>query len=229
MINTALVIAAHPDDEVLGCGATIARLADEGWLVHILIVAEGATSRSQTREPAAHGEELSQLARCAQEAGAILGANSVTTCALPDNRLDSIDLLDIVKLVESHIQQHRPKLVFSHHAGDVNIDHRRLHDAVIAATRPQPGMPVTELLFFEVQSSTEWRPPASGPVFAPNCYYDISKWLNKKLCALKAYSPEMREFPHSRSLEAVEYLAKWRGASVGCQAAEAFVLGRRIV
>jgi len=228
-MNTALVIAAHPDDEVLGCGATMARLAAEGWDVHVLIVAEGATSRSATRNPALHEGELSDLANCAAAANRILGSASLKLHSLPDNRMDGVNLLDVVKLVEAEIDCRKPRLVFTHHAGDLNIDHRILHDAVIAACRPQPRHPVKNLLFFEVPSSTEWRPPASGLVFAPNYFYDVTGYMVQKLDALRAYGPEMRSFPHPRSLEAAEHLARWRGATVGCSAAEAFMLGRSII
>lgn len=228
-MNTALVIAAHPDDEVLGCGATIARLATEGWQVHVFIVAEGATSRSPNRDILKHHGELNNLAKSAKRANSILGSASIKLHSLPDNRMDSVKLLDVVKLVESEIERFKPCLVMTHHAGDVNVDHRVLHDAVIAACRPQPHHSVKNLLFFEVPSSTEWRPAASGIHFAPNYFYDVSAYLAQKLEALSAYEPEMRSFPHPRSIEAVEHLARWRGATVGCAAAEAFMLGRSII
>ncbi len=228
-MKTALVVAAHPDDEVLGCGATIARLSHEGWKVHVLIVAEGATSRAEKRDIEAKSGELSALAKCAEEANKILGAASVKLLSLPDNRMDSIDLLDIVKIVEEYVLKYKPSLIFTHHAGDVNIDHKILHDAVIAACRPQPKYSVKELLFFEVPSSTEWRPASSGIYFTPNYFYDVSEYISKKMAALSAYNPEMRSFPHPRSVDAVNHLARWRGASVGCEAAEAFMLGRCIV
>lgn len=227
-MNIALVIAAHPDDEVLGCGATIARLTDEGWAVHVGILAEGATSRNTKRDPSMHVEELSELAKCAEMANKILGSRSVKLLSLPDNRMDGMELLDVVKIVEAEIDRHRPTMVLTHHAGDVNVDHGVIHDAVITACRPQPGHPVKTLLFFEVPSSTEWRPSASGMQFAPNTFYDITDSIDRKLEALNAYAPEMRAFPHPRSIKAVEHLARWRGATIGCEAAEAFMLGRAI-
>jgi N-acetylglucosamine malate deacetylase 1 len=222
----ALVIAAHPDDEVLGCGGTMARLAEEGWAVHVLIVAEGATSRDTSRDRSAREGDLSELALAAHAANAILGATSVELGDLPDNRMDSIDLLDVVKLVERAVAAHRPSLVFTHHAGDLNVDHRLLHDAVLTACRPLPSSSVEELLFFEVASSTEWMPGTSGPAFIPTVFYDISRHLRAKLDALNAYASEMRPFPHARSLKALEALALWRGATCGVEAAEAFALGR---
>ncbi len=228
-MKIALVIAAHPDDEVLGCGATIARLSHEGWKVHVLIVAEGGTSRAEKRDIEANSEELSVLAKCAEEANKILGTASFKLLSLPDNRMDSIDLLDIVKIVEEYILKYKPSLIFTHHAGDVNIDHKILHDAVIAACRPHPNHSVKKLLFFEVPSSTEWRPASSGIYFTPNYFYDVSEYISKKMAALSAYQPEIRNFPHPRSVDAVNHLGRWRGASVGCEAAEAFMLGRCII
>lgn len=226
--KSVLVVAAHPDDEVLGCGGTMARLADEGREVHVLILAEGVTSRAPRRDPGTASPELSALRRSAEAANAILGSASVELCDFPDNRLDSVDLLEVVKRVEQEVARHRPEIVLTHLRDDVNVDHRVAHEAVIAACRPQPGHPVRQLLFFEVASSTEWRPPGAHGGFLPNCFYDIGRHLARKLDALKAYPSELRPFPHPRSVEAVEHLARWRGATVGCQAAEAFMVGRVI-
>lgn len=228
-MNVALVIAAHPDDEVPGCGATIARLVAEGWAVHVLIVAEGVTSRSNMRDLLTHHRELSDLGKCAEVANNIIGSTSIKLCSLPDNRMDGVELLDIVKLIEAEIDRYKPKLVLTHHASDVNIDHRVLHDSVIVACRPQPQHSVKTLLFFEVPSSTEWRPVASGMHFAPDYFYDVTGYMTQKVKALRAYGSEIRSFPHPRSIEAIEHLAGWRGAMVGCFAAEAFMLGRSIV
>ena len=225
---TTLVIAAHPDDEILGAGGYVAKLSAAGEAVHHVIMAEGATSREDTRDRAGKSEELSELARCAQEAGRIVGAKSVVLEDFPDNRMDSVDLLDVVKVVERHIAEHAPTRIITHANSDVNIDHRVVHDAVIAATRPQPGNRIREVLFFEIMSSTEWRPPASLPAFAPNYFVDITDHLEAKLDALRAYAPEMHEWPHSRSVEALEHLGRWRGATIGVEAAEAFATGRII-
>ena len=224
-----LVIAAHPDDEVLGCGGTIARHADAGDQVQVLIVAEGATSRQQQRDRLQAGDELSTLAQAAQTAGSILGAAGVELFDLPDNRLDSLDRLDLIKRIEQHIDHHQPQVVYVHHAGDVNVDHRRLHEAVVTACRPTPGHPVRRLLSFEVASSSEWQPPGSAPAFQPNWFVDISVQWQRKREALVAYATEMRPWPHARSLEALEHLARWRGAQVGVEAAEAFCLLRQLV
>lgn len=223
-----LVLAAHPDDEVLGCGGTIAWHADQGHDVAIHLMAEGATSRSNVPDRVAMALELESLRCAAREAAAILGA-TVSFDNYPDNRMDSVDLLDVVKSVEGVIAEMRPERIYTHHSGDVNIDHRIVHQAVVTACRPMPGQSVRSLLFFEAVSSTEWQPAASGGVFAPNWFVSIESTIERKREALKVYASEMREFPHPRSLAAIDYLARWRGASVGVHAAEAFMLGRAVV
>ena len=221
-----LVIAAHPDDEILGCGGTMAKHCQEGEDVHVLILAEGTTSRATSRAPEQWQSELNALAIAAKEAGRLLGTKAVELHSFPDNRMDSCELLDVVKVIEAVIQELRPTVVYTHHSGDVNIDHRRIHDAVITACRPQPHHPVKTLLFFEVPSSTEWQPPGSDPAFAPTWFVDISATLSAKMAALKVYESEMRSWPHPRSIKAVKHLAHWRGATVGVSAAEAFIVGR---
>jgi len=226
--NKVLIVAAHPDDEVLGCGGTIARHAEAGDQVNVLIVAEGATSRQQQRDRTQATLELSNLAKAAQRAGEILGAKGVELLDLPDNRLDSLDRLDLIKEIEMRLARHQPQVVYVHHAGDVNVDHRRLHEAVVTACRPTPGNTVQRLLSFEVASSTEWQAPGSAPAFQPNWFVDISAQWARKRNALEAYNSEMRPWPHARSIEALEHLARWRGAQVGVEAAEAFCLLRQL-
>ncbi|HYI49024.1 MAG TPA: PIG-L deacetylase family protein [Allosphingosinicella sp.] len=228
MTNTVLVVVAHPDDEVLGCGGAIARHADAGDGVHVAILAEGLTSRGARRVRGAYQSELNELQTAAQAAGAILGAASVECFGLPDNRLDSMDLLDIVKTVEDLIERHQPSIVYTHHIGDVNVDHQLIHRAVYTAARPTPGHCVERLMAFETVSSTEWSPPGSASPFLPNWFVDIGTTLERKLAALAAYETEIRAWPHPRSSRAVEALARWRGASVGASAAEAFMLLRHV-
>jgi LmbE family N-acetylglucosaminyl deacetylase len=229
MTNSVFIVAAHPDDEVLGCGGSIARHADAGDHVQVLIVAEGATSRQQQRDRGQVNADLSDLARAAQKAGEILGALGVELLDLPDNRLDSLDRLDLIKLIEARIESYQPQIVYTHHSGDVNVDHRRLHEAVVTACRPTPGHCVRRLLSFEVASSTEWQPPGSAPAFQPNWFVDISAQWERKQLALEAYASEMRPWPHARSIQALEHLARWRGAQVGVEAAEAFCLLRQLL
>lgn len=228
MSDPVVVVAAHADDEVLGCGGTLAQFARQGRAVHVLLIADGENSRSSATEQV-DAVKLAARQSAATRAAEILGCASVEQLGLPDNRLDTIALLDLVQHVERFIRQHRPTTVLTHHAGDVNIDHRIMHDAVIAACRPQPGHSVDELLFFEVPSSTEWRPPGSALSFSPTWFVDITATLDTKLAALEVYREEMRAFPHARSVEGVQALARWRGVTVGVEAAEAFMLGRKII
>ncbi len=226
MNRSVLVLAAHPDDEVLGCGGTIAKLAGEGVSIHVAFLADGVFSRMGD----AGNQQAALLVRraAARKACDILGAQSVFFGEFPDNRMDTVALLDIVRPIESLIAKYQPDTVFTHHAGDVNIDHRRTHEAVVTACRPQPGHPVKTLLCFEVPSSTEWQLPGSAPAFTPNWFVNISDTLERKLSALNAYADELRAWPHPRSLQGIEHLAHWRGATVGVDAAEAFVLGRQL-
>jgi len=226
-MSSVLAIAAHPDDEVLGCGATLARHVAEGAQVAVLILADGVGSRE--REGPDRDRKLAERQEAARRACAKLGVTDVTLLGHPDNRMDQVALLDIVQDIERVLGRCQAGVVYTHHSGDVNIDHRRVHDAVMAACRPQPGFLTRQLLFFETPSSTEWRSPASMAPFAPNWFVDVSEYLPLKLAALSAYSDELRDFPHPRSIQAVEHLARWRGASAGVAAAEAFELGRMIV
>jgi len=223
-----LIVAAHPDDEVLGCGASVAKWAEAGEEVHVVILAEGVTSRDSVRNPESRIEELSALEKSALSAGKTLGVSSVRLLNFPDNRMDSVDLLEVIKLVEEQIELVKPETVVTHHSGDINIDHQITNQAVVTACRPLPGKSVRRLLVFEVPSSTEWQPPNTFPVFRPNWFEDVSKTLELKLQALEIYAEEMRTWPHPRSLKAVEHLARWRGSSVGCEAAEAFILLREV-
>ena len=221
-----LTIAAHPDDEVLGCGATMARLTSEGHDVHILILGEGATSR--VRDAGNALSEVAALRRQANEAGALLGAKSVTVESFPDNRFDQVALLDIVKVVESHIDNLQPDVVFTHHGSDLNIDHRLTAQAVVTATRPLSGIQVKEVLAFHIPSSTEWSFGATGDSFQPSIFFDVGGHISSKTAAMEIYEKEAREFPHPRSPQALEAIAKTWGSTAGFMAAEAFELVRSL-
>jgi N-acetylglucosamine malate deacetylase 1 len=225
MTVSLLIVAAHPDDEALGCGGLMARQADVGADVHVVFLADGVGARGESDTDAKLVESRRSAAR---NACRILGAKPPAFGDFPDNRMDRVDLLDIVKSIEGHIERTRPQVMLTHHSGDVNIDHRRTHEASLAACRPQKGHPVRTLMFFEVASSTEWMTTGSAPGFLPNWFEDISGTLDRKLAAMAAYEAELRESPHPRSLGAIENLARWRGATIGVSAAEAFMLGRHI-
>jgi N-acetylglucosamine malate deacetylase 1 len=206
----------------------MAKWCKDGHDVHVLIMAEGATSRDKIRNRDNRKIELSCLAKSANEAGMILGIKSIELLDYPDNRMDSIDLLDVVKSIEEQIEKLMPEVVITHHSGDLNVDHQIIQKAVMTACRPQPGSTVKRILSFEVASSTEWQSPTINNPFIPNWFEKISDTLDLKVKALEIYKTEMREWPHARSIKAVEHLAKWRGATVGCEAAEAFMLVREV-
>jgi LmbE family N-acetylglucosaminyl deacetylase len=217
-----LVAAAHPDDELLGCAGTIARHAAAGDRVDILIFAEGATSRDAVRDSASRGNEIERLRQSAGEAARILGAQPPRFLGFPDNRMDSHEILDVTKATESAIAEIEPAIVYTHHGGDLNRDHRIVHEAVVTACRPLPGRRFVRLLAFETLSSSEWASESIGPPFRPRHFVDISPYLELKLRALASYAAEMRVFPHPRSPGAVDALARLRGSQVGLAAAEAF-------
>jgi LmbE family N-acetylglucosaminyl deacetylase len=168
------------------------------------------------------------LRHSAEAAAAALGAKEVVLLGLPDNRFDSLPLLEIVHRLEELIARFRPELIYTHSASDLNIDHVIVNRAVVTATRPVPGCSVREILAFEVASSTEWRFQESSSAFQPRVFIDISDTLETKFAAMECYAAEMRPFPHPRSREAVTALAQWRGSTAGLPAAEAFELIRRI-
>ena len=226
---TTLVVAAHPDDEVLGCGASIYKWATAGDDVHVLILAEGITSRDISLESNASSAALDELAEAARAASRILTVSSLSLHDFPDNSMDTVRFLDIVKIVETFVSKLTPNVVVTHHAGDLNIDHRITHNAVLTACRPLPDCCVKLILCFETPSATEWQSPVFNQPFTPNWFEDVSQTFDVKLKALEAYESEMRNWPHSRSIESVQNLARWRGASVGVEAAEAFMLIRQIV
>ena len=223
MARDIAVIAAHPDDEILGCGATMARHAAAGDRVRILIAAEGATSRQ-----GAKAQETEALREAGRKAARIVGAASIEWLGLPDNRMDSVDLLDIVHRVEQFLAQRPSDVVYTHHAGDINVDHVLTQRAVMTALRPLPGAKFRTVLQFEVPSSTEWGASAGGSPFVPQWFEDVSDFLPAKLAALDAYASEMRPAPHPRSREGVTALARMRGATAGFAAAEAYMLAWQI-
>ncbi|MBI4615065.1 MAG: PIG-L family deacetylase [Planctomycetes bacterium] len=227
-----LVVAAHPDDKVLGCGGTVARWAEEGREIRVWLLGEGVTSRYETRQAGAEGgaRYLAQVREQADRAASILGAAGCRVVGLPDNRIDSVDLLEVVKEVERAKREFDPDVVLTHHPGDLNVDHRICHQAVATAFRPLPGERWSSILSFEVSSSTEWQLPGGGVPFVPNAYVELAeRHMEKKLAAMAAYAGEIREWPHARSLEALRALARSRGSQVGCGLAEAFAVARNIV
>lgn len=224
-MKKVLVIAAHPDDEILGCGGVMAKLASEGCTVEVVIAAEGITSRSSGKDNVDANAAVCELRRQCERANALLGVKKVYFLDFPDNKMDTIPMLDIVQRIESQIEYSKPDLIFTHHPSDLNIDHKILHNAVITATRPLPGQNVKEIYFFEVMSASGWHFGIQD-TFRSQVFFDITSFLSLKLKALEVYKGEMREFPHARSLKAVEAQAVFRGGLAGQGAAEAFEVGR---
>jgi LmbE family N-acetylglucosaminyl deacetylase len=222
-----LVIAAHPDDEVLGCGGTAARLVQEGHEIHFAILGEGITSRHAQRSDA-DAVQLAKLHRRAEAAASRVGVKSVILDKLPDNRLDTVPLLEIVKIVEGLIDRIRPEAIYTHHGGDLNVDHGIIHRAVLTATRPVSGQLVREIYSFEIPSSTEWAFQRLEPCFRPNVFVDVTRTLEAKIAAMGCYESEARKFPHPRSPEALRAIAMRWGSVCGCGAAEAFELVRSV-
>ena len=222
--NPILCVVAHPDDEVLGCGGTMAKLSEND--IYTLILGEGITSRNISDEEKSKGFE--ELKKQSEQANEILGVNKVFFETFPDNKFDTFPLLDIIKSIEKIIQEIKPEMIFTHHHGDLNIDHQITHKAVLTAVRPAGDYTVKKVLSFEVLSSTEWNYQTQNNVFTPNTYIDISETLNKKLEAMKCYKSEIRDYPHPRSLDGIKILAQKRGLEAGLKFAEAFMLIREI-
>lgn len=225
--SSILIVVAHPDDEVLGCDGTIAKHALQACDIRCLILGEGITSRYTQQEKVIE-KELRHLKLEAQQSAEILGIKELFFKNFPDNRFDTVPLLTIVKAVEEVKEQIKPDVVYTHHQGDLNIDHQMTFKAVLTACRPTKDETVKEIYSFEVPSSTEWNSPNMRNYFMPNVFVDINKTFDKKIEALKAYRSEIREYPHPRSPEAVRAIAMRWGSIVGCEAAEAFELIRSI-
>ena len=219
MRKTILVIAAHPDDEVIGCGGTLARLSGEGSKISTLILGEGKTSRHAFGKKSYQKSKLRLLKKEAVRANALLGVKEILFYDLPDNRFDTIPLLDIIKKIEDVKARIKPDVVFTHYRNDLNIDHRITYQAAITAFRPISGEIARELYSFEVLSSTEWNYPTT---FSPNTFFDIAKTLNIKLEAMSSYRSELGNSRHPRSLEAINNNASYWGFKSGLKYAEAF-------
>lgn len=220
-LSRVLVIAAHPDDEVLGCGGTIARLAAEGHEVYIAILGEGITSRFARREDADRGS-LAQLQSRSREVAGLLGAKEAFLNNLPDNRFDTVPLIEVGKLIEDLVARLQPQVIYTQHGGDLNIDHAITFRATLIATRPTVGCPVRCVYAYEVGSSTEWAFQQFSPAFQPNVFVDIAATLETKIRAMQTYESEARAFPHPRSPEALRAAASRWGSVAGVAAAEAF-------
>ena len=226
-MNKILVVAAHPDDEVLGCGATIAKARQQGAAVKVVILADGITARYDTINARAQ-RELRALYQHAEKANRALGLpnGALIVGRFPDMKMNAVPFIDIVRFIKKVVQDFRPDRVYTHHGGDYNPDHRITFDATLFASRPCAGEHYPKQLYsFEVPSSTEWAYQVTDG-FRPTVYCDVERTIRVKLAAMRQYRSEVRAYPHPRSLQGLEILAKKRGVEVNMKYAEAFELIR---
>jgi len=212
--ETVLVIAAHPDDEILGVGGTLRRHVLRGDRVHVLILCEGETVRYRGRKVDLHRNSIAACRR--------LGTKPPIHLGLPDQRLDTLSLVDVIQPLEKHLKRWKPRRVYTHFFGDVNRDHRIVAEAASVACRPL-GRELETFLAFETPSATEWGVPYS---FSPDYFVDITATLPDKLAAMACYPSEIGAYPHPRSLRHLEERARSWGVWAGAEAAEAFLLLR---
>lgn len=227
-MNKILIIAAHPDDEVLGCGGTIAKLTKRGDKVFCLFLGSGKGSRFLDKQSPELKKEQLTLRKEAAAVAKILGIGKIFFEDFPDQQYDTVPFLNIVKAIEKIKNTIKPDIVFTHHYGDLNLDHRLTFQAVITATRPLQNESVKSIYSFEIASATEWGSYNKENYFIPNIFMDIADTFNKKIQALKAYKTEIRNYPHPRSIESLEIIAKRWGTVVGKEKIEAFELIREI-
>lgn len=214
---TILVIIAHPDDEILGCGGTMARHVDQGDTVYVTSMTDGVGARPNTDRAT-----IERRQKAAQEAAKIIGFQWLNMGVFPDNQLDTVPFLDLVQFVETVKRNATPDLVYTHSKADLNIDHRLVTKAVLTAFRPQPGEPCREIRSMEIPSASDYGHPSVTGSFLPNVYVGIEHVWPRKQMALQAYADEIREAPHTRSLDGLKTLAKYRGMTKGIPMAETF-------
>lgn len=209
-----LVIAAHPDDETLGMGGTIHKLSLLGSRVRVIFLSDGVGSRNTIRE------SVESRRAAAVNALRILNCSDVHFYDYPDNSMDAVPLIEIVKTIENNMSDFSPSVIFTHFPHDLNVDHRITSQACLVAARPKANRKIKSVLYFEVQSSTEWNFGASQ--FIPNMFIDISDSFENKVRALKEYQVEIEAFPEARSFAGIEARSTVRGVTVGVSKAEAF-------
>jgi LmbE family N-acetylglucosaminyl deacetylase len=225
-----MIVVAHPDDELLGLGATMHKLINEfNVTAHVVILGEGITSRSADRDIEKWQKELAIHKQNVKHAQSEIGYQSVSLYEFPDNRFDTIPLLDIIKVIEREKLQFTPEIVFTHHGGDLNIDHQRTFEAVITALRPMVDEKVKTIISFETPSGTEWRASSDPRQFIPNFFISLTeKNINAKIRGMECYEFEKRPYPHPRSSKALKIQAQRWGVSVGKEYSEAFQIIRLI-
>jgi LmbE family N-acetylglucosaminyl deacetylase len=222
-----LVIAAHPDDELLGCGGSLLYYRKLGYKIKVVFLSDGESSRKENNKKIKKLilKRIKQAELVSRKCSFI----KPTFGGFPDNKLDTVPLLDIVQFIEKKIQEFKPEIIFTHFENDLNIDHHLTFKAVITATRPLSKTFVKKILSFEIPSSTESNfTKNSKKIFNPNFFIDISKFVKKKSLVLKIYKSELRPWPHPRSIKAIENLSKYRGSQIGIKYAEAFIVIREL-
>ncbi|MFV8372655.1 PIG-L deacetylase family protein [Flavobacterium sp. LB2P74] len=225
-----MIVVAHPDDELLGLGATFNKLINEyNVKTHVVILGEGITSRSDNRDISLWEQELAIHRENIKNAQLAIGYHGTSIYDFPDNRFDSVALLDIVKVIEKEKNVFNPDVIFTHHGGDVNIDHQRTFESIITACRPMNDDKLKMIITFETPSGTEWRSPTDPRHFLPNLFFSVSESnIEAKIKGMESYEFERRNYPHPRSPEALKILAQRWGVVVGTNFAEAFCLVRSI-
>ena len=222
MSENILIIAAHPDDEILGCGGLIKKFTKNGDKVYVMFLADGESSRDINKNLL--DKNIAQRKIAAQKANKLVGSSIYKFLDFSDNRLDTIPLIDIVKEIENAIKSLRPSTLITHNEYDLNQDHKIAFEACAVACRPQSNNTVKRILCFEVPSSTEWA--LTQNKFTPNCFVDITAEMHIKLDALMFYSSELRESPHSRSINKIKSLHAYRGSIISIDYAESFIISR---
>jgi LmbE family N-acetylglucosaminyl deacetylase len=225
-----MIVVAHPDDELLGLGATMNRLISEfNVTTHVVILGEGITSRSDVHDRDMWANEMIHHRQNMLSAQAAIGYHSLSIHDFADNRFDTVALLDIIKVIEKEKNMFNPDVIFTHHGGDVNIDHQRTFEAVITSCRPMQHERVKMIVAFETPSGTEWRAASDPKHFIPNFFVTVTEeQINAKIKGMEMYDFEKRVYPHPRSPEALSIQAKRWGVSIGTDYAEAFCIIRLI-
>lgn len=227
-MDKVLIVAAHPDDEVIGVGGTIARYVSEGAVVKVLIVTDGSTSQYRNNPDLLN--ILAEKKIETERAAALLGVREVIYGNLPDMRLDVVEHTMVNSVIEKVIDDFQPNIVFTHFWGDVNLDHQCVCKSTLVACRPVPGQSVRQLYGYYVQSSTDWNVQSTNNAFMPTMFVDISgEYADIKYKAMACYSAELREYPHPRSIEALRVNDCANGIHVGMNAAECFVVYRALI
>lgn len=221
--ETVLVIVAHSDDETLGAGGAIARHIAAGDGVYAISMTDGVGAREDQS-----AADIQSRCQAAAKAAEVLGFTWLKGGDFPDNAMDGVPLLSIVKVIEAAKAEINPTIIYTHSGADLNVDHRVVVQAVLTAFRPQPGERWKEIRVFEVASATDFGHADVTGKFQPNLYVDITAHWDKKHAALEAYAQEMRPAPHTRSLEGLENLARYRGNQAGLPMAETFQILRKI-